>query len=457
MSLSEIGWQLFKSEDELDLTNGSIARPLFHLSVPIVIMNLLQTTYNLVDTFWLGQYDTAALAATSFTFPMVLLYISVGFGISAAGSILVAQHLGAGNRSQASRAASQTVTLSVIGAVALGTLGYLFVDDVLAIIGPTPQVHKLATIYMQTISLGLVFLFGFVSFMALMRGAGDTVTPMLVVAGSVGVNIVLDPVLIFGWGPFPEWGIQGAAIATVVTRALAFGVGLWIMFNGQRGIQISVSQLRPTRDCIATQLRLAIPASVEGVSRTVSLNLLLVIVGIFSTPVVAGYGIGMRVLSVVYLPAIAVARGIETMTGQNIGAVQPERAEAATHFAARFVFVVLAFVGIVSLLWAEAIVGVFTTDAEVTSNGAVFLRYIAPTFGFIGLMRVFAGSLRGAGETLTAALIVLTIYGLIRLPIAQFGATTVGPSGVWLSIAATNVVGAVLAYGWYRYGSWQNT
>ncbi|MFT4922829.1 MAG: putative MATE family efflux protein [Haloarculaceae archaeon] len=455
MDPRDFGRRMFKSEEELELTSGSIARPLFHLSLPIVVMNLLQTTYNLADTFWLGQYDTAALAATSFTFPMVLLYISVGLGISAAGSILVAQRLGAGDRALATSAASQTVTLSVIGALVLGGLGYLFVDDLLTVVGPSERVLKLATEYMRLISLGSVFIFGFVAFMALMRGAGDTVTPMLVVAGSVGLNVALDPVLIFGWGPFPQWGIRGAAIATVASRALAFGVGLWVMFRWDRGVSIAASELWPTAEGIATQLRLAVPASVEGISRTLSLNLLLVIVGTFSTTVVAGYGIGMRVLSVVYLPAIAVARGVETMTGQNIGAVRADRAETATHFAGRVVFGLLAVVGIVTWLQADTIVGLFTTDVDVARSGTVFLRYVAPTFGFIGLMRVFTASLRGAGKTLSAALLVLLVYGVLRLPVAQAGALAVGPAGVWTAIAATNLVGALLAYAWYRRGAWR--
>ncbi len=446
---------LFKNEEELSLTDGSIGRSLFHLSVPIVIMNLFQTTYNLVDTFWLGQYDTAALAATSFTFPMVLMYISIGIGISTGGSILVAQHLGGDERRLATQAASQTVTLSAIGAVVLGTLGYLFVDDVLAVIGASPRVLTLSVAYMRIISLGLVFMFGFLTFMALMRGAGDTVTPMIVVAGSVGLNLVLDPVLIFGLGPFPEWGIRGAAIATVVSRALAFGVGLRVMIRSDAGVRVRIADLRPTLDRALTQLRLAIPASVEGVSRTLSLNLLLLIVGLFPTTVVAGYGIGTRVLSLVYLPAIAVARGVETMTGQNIGAAQPDRAETATGFAGVFLFVILSIVGVVTWVRAEAIVGLFTTDAAVTRSGTVFLRHIAPTFGFIGLVRVFNASFRGAGRTLTAAVIVLLMHGVIRLPTAELGATSLGPSGVWTAIAATNVVGAILAYGWYRRGTWR--
>lgn len=449
------GRQLFKGEDELSLTSGSIGRSLFHLSLPIVIMNLFQTTYNLADTFWLGQYDTAALAATSFTFPMVLLYISIGMGISAGGSILVAQHRGANEPLLASRAASQTVTLSTISALSLGALGYLFIDDVLAIISASPRVLALSTAYMRIISLGLVFMFGFVTFMALMRGAGNTVTPMLVVGASVLLNIILDPVLIFGWGPFPEWGIRGAAMATIFSRALAFGVGLWIMIRSEVGIRVRVADLQPTADCVFTQLRLAVPASVEGVSRTLSLNLLLLIVGLFSTTVVAGYGIGMRVLSLVYLPTVAIARGIETMTGQNIGAMQPDRAETATGFAAKFLFVSLCIVGVVTWSGAETIVGLFTTDPAVTHSGAIFLRHVAPTFGFIGVVRVFTASFRGAGQTLTAAVIVLLMYGIIRLPTAQFGAVSVGASGVWTTIAATNVIGAIIAYGWYRYGAWR--
>lgn len=446
---------LFKHKEELSLTSGSIGRSLFHLSVPIVIMNLFQTTYNLVDTFWLGQYDTAALAATSFTFPMILMYISIGIGISTGGSILVAQHLGGDERRLATQAASQTVTLSAIGALVLGTLGYLFVDDVLAVIGASPRVLTLSVAYMRIISVGLVFMFGFLTFMALMRGAGDTVTPMIVVAGSVGLNLVLDPLLIFGWGPFPEWGIRGAAIATIISRALAFGVGLWVLIRSDAGIRVRIADLRPTLDRVLTQLRLAVPASVEGVSRTLSLNLLLLIVGLFSTTVVAGYGIGTRVLSLVYLPAIAVARGIETMTGQNIGAAQPDRAETATGYAGMFLFGILSMMGVVTWVWAEAIVGLFTTDAAVTQSGTVFLRHIAPTFGFIGLVRVFNASFRGAGRTLTAAVIVLLMHGVIRLPTAQLGATSLGPSGVWTAIAATNVIGAILAYGWYRRGTWR--
>ncbi|PGF17621.1 MATE family efflux transporter [Natrinema sp. CBA1119] len=448
---------LFKGRDEFDLTSGDIAGPLFYLSLPIIVTNLLQTAYNLIDTFWLGQYSTEALAAISFAFPMVFLLISVGMGLSVAGSVLVAQHIGADEESEAEYAASQTVALSLLGAVVLGLVGYVFVDGLLGLLGASPDVLPLATDYMEVISLGMPFMFGFFVFIALMRGYGDTITPMLVMLGSVLLNVILDPFLIFGWGPFPELGIEGAAIATVFSRALALVVGLVIMFRGTRGVRIRLRQMRPDLSFATKLVRIGFPASIEGMGRALSINLLLVIVGLFPTYVVAAYGIGTRVFSVIFLPAIAVARGVETMTGQNVGADKPERAEAAANFAAKTMFVILGALGVVAWLGARPITAVFTDDPAVIEVGVTFLRYVAPSFGFIGVMRAYNGSFRGTGKTLTAAAIVLVTYAVIRLPIAYvLSQTTMEYRGIWLAFAASNAVGAGLAYGWYRRGTWRD-
>ncbi|ELY63958.1 MATE family efflux transporter [Natrinema versiforme] len=448
---------LFKGREEFELTEGGIAKPLFYLSLPIIVTNLLQTAYNLIDTFWLGQYSTEALAAISFAFPMVFLLISVGMGLSVAGSVLVAQHIGADEESEAEYAASQTVALSLIGAVLLGLIGFAFVEELLGLLGASPDVLPLATDYMQVISLGMAFMFGFFVFIALMRGYGDTITPMLVMFGSVVLNVILDPFLIFGWGPFPELGIEGAAIATVFSRALALVVGLAIMFRGTRGVQIRLRQMRPDLSFAKKLVSIGFPASVEGMGRALSINLLLVIVGLFPTYVVAAYGIGTRVFSVIFLPAIAVARGVETMTGQNVGADKPDRAEAAADFAAKTMFVVLGALGVVAWLAAEPITAAFTDDPEVIEVGVTFLRYVAPSFGFIGVMRAYNGSFRGTGKTLTAAAIVLVTYAVVRLPIAYgLSQTSMEYRGIWVAFAASNVVGAGLAYAWYRRGTWRS-
>jgi putative MATE family efflux protein len=446
-----------RGEADVDLTSGDVGRPLFFLSLPIVVTNLLQTAYNLADTFWLGQYSTEALAAISFAFPMVFLLISLGMGLSVAGSVLVAQHAGAGEEAQAGYAASQTVTFALVAAVVLGVGGYFLVGPALSILGASDAVLPGATAYMQIISLGLVAMFGFWVFVSLMRGYGDTVTPMLVMLGSVVLNIALDPFVIFGWGPFPRLGIVGAAYATVFSRALALLVGLGIMLSGSRGVQIRPSQMIPDREYARRILDIGLPASVEMTGRAVSVNLLLFVVGLFPTTVVAAFGIGTRVFSVIFLPAIAVARGVETMTGQNIGAGKPDRAAEAARTAAIAMFVVLSLAGVVAFVGARAIAGVFTNDPAVIEVTTSFLHYVAPTFGFIGVMRAYSGSFRGAGKTLTAAAIAVTMLGLVRLPVAWFGAQWLAsPDGIWVAFTVSNVVGAVLAYLWYQRGTWRD-
>ncbi|USZ67875.1 MATE family efflux transporter [Halorussus salilacus] len=456
MSLRERLGGAFKDQSELDLTDGAIGWPLFYLSLPIVVTNLLQTAYNLADTFWLGQYSTESLAAISFAFPMVFLLISLGMGLSVAGSVLVAQHVGAGEERQAEYAASQTVTFSILASLVLGVVGYFLVGDFLALLGASPEVLPGAKAYMQVISLGIVFMFGFFVFVALMRGYGDTVTPMLVMAGTVALNVALDPFLIFGWGPFAERGIQGAAVATIASRALAMAVGLGIMLRGSRGVRIRIEDMRPDFQYLRKILRIGVPASVEGTGRALSVNLLLYVVALFPTTVVAAYGVGTRVFSVIFLPAIAVARGVETMSGQNIGAGKPDRAAATNHFGAKVMFVVLTAMGVVIWLAADPIVAVFTEDPEVVDVGATFLRYVAPSFGFIGVMRAYTGGFRGAGKTLTAAALSIFMLGVVRLPVAWFGAHEIGEEGIWVAFLVSNVVGGLLALAWFRRGTWRD-
>jgi len=448
---------IFKSREEFDLTTGDVSKPLFYLSLPIVVTNLLQTAYNLADTFWIGQYSTDALAAISFAFPMVFLIISLGMGLAVAGSILVAQYTGAGEDGEAEYAASQTVGFAAVASVLLGAVAYVFVGDVLDILGAAPDVLELATAYMEIISLGIFFMFGFFVFISLMRGYGDTITPMLVMLGSVALNVVLDPLLIFGWWIFPRWGIEGAAIATVFSRGLALIVGLWIMLSGRRGVRIRPRDIVPDLDYGRRLVRIGVPASVEGTGQAVAINLLMFIVGTFSTPVVAAFGIGVRVFSVIFLPAIAVSRGVETMSGQNIGAGKPERAALTARVAARTTFIVLAIAGVFTFFFAHPIVALFTNDQAVVEVGATFLRYVAPSFGFIGIMRSYNGGFRGAGKTLTAAAIAISMLGLIRLPIAWIASGPMGPDGIWLSFFISNVVGAVIAYLWFQRGTWRST
>jgi putative efflux protein, MATE family len=457
------------------LTEGPIGPPLVLLALPIVITNLLQTAYNLADTFWLGRYSTDALAAISFAFPLIFLLIALGLGIAVAGAILIAQATGAEDPDLAAYTASQTMSYALIASVGFGVIGYVGVGPLIALFGATPAVVTLATAYMQIIAIGLPVMFGFFVFIALMRGYGDTITPMVVMFGTVVLNIAIDPLFIFGFIDNPlftatattevgEWlygrwafdglGIEGAAIATVLSRGLAFVVGVWVLASGRAGIEIRLRAMWPDPTFLRRLLRLGVPATIEETGTALSINAMLFIVGLFPTTVIAAYGIGIRIFSIVFLPAIGVARGVETMTGQSLGAGVEDRADAAAAYAARWGFLILSGFAVVTFIFAEAIVGIFTTDPAVIEAGRSFLYYVAPSFGFVGIARAYIGSFRGAGKTAIAAVLGIVILGVVRLPIAVVGAFSIGADGVWAAFTISNVLGALFAVLWYRSGRW---
>ncbi len=451
--------KLFKDKEDLELTTGTIWKDLFYLSLPIVIINLLRTAYNIADTFWVaqiaGEVGKNSLAAITFGFPLIFFFISLGLGLAVAGSVLVAQYEGRKNREMVDKAASQTITFGSIAALTLGTIGFFLVEEIVKLLGAKPDVVPLATGYMQVITLGLIFLFGFSMFIALMRGYGDTITPMLLMLGSVVLNIILDPFLIFGWWIFPKMGIEGAAYATIFCRGLAFFAGIAILFSGRRGVRISWKNMVPDRSFLKKMLGIGIPASIDGVGRSVSVNLVLAIVGTFSTAVVAGFGISVRIFSMIFLPAIAIGKGVETMTGQNVGAEKYDRAEKTNYVAAKFMFLLLTAVGILTFIFAEPIAAIFADTPEVLKVGTEFLQFVSLSFGFIGVIRAFSGGFRGSGKTMIAAVISISFLGLTRVPLAFFGSGIFGPRGVWMAFAISNVIGGAIAFLWFRKGTWK--
>ena len=284
---------------------------------------------------------------------------------------------------------------------------------------------------------------------------------MLLMLATVILNIVIDPFFIFGWWILPEMGVEGAAVATIISRFMALAVALYILFTGRRGVEISLSDMKPDLGFLRKMLNIGVPASVEGVGRSVSVNAIVAVVGwTFVGPVVAGYGIGVRIFSMVFLPAIAVGRAVESMAGQNLGAGNFDRAGETARVGSRYSFIVLSALGLLVFFLARPIASVFIASSKANSDriaavGAQFLRYVAFSFGFIGILRSYSGAFRGAGKTLTAALLAILPLGFVRLPIAYFGARGIGTAGVFIAFFISNIVGATLAYLLFQRGSWR--
>ncbi|WP_244605245.1 MATE family efflux transporter [Halorussus halobius] len=449
------------------ITEGGLVRPMFRLAWPIVVIQLLQVTYNIADTFWLGRLSADAVGAISLAFPLVFLFISIAGGFTTAGSILVAQYTGADSEGSAGKVAGQILGFVAVLAVILGGLGYFATEPMLSALpsqGDTAaQVIPMAADYMEVFFLGLPFLFGFFVFSALMRGYGNTRTPMRVMLVSVAINVVIDPALIFGWGPFPAMGIEGAALATIFSRAIASVLGFYVLFVARAGPDVQVGYLVPDLSYIRDIVRIGVPSTVEQSMSALAMITLTAIVVQFAPPVVSAYGLGNRLASLVFLPAMGLGRATNTMVGQNLGARRPDRAERAVWLAAKVGGAVMFAVAVVAALVPEPIVSVFMatgTDAaaQTVAYGSEYLRIRSVEFTFMAVLQVMLGAYRGAGNTRTAMVFSMLALWIGRVP-AVYGLAFVadwGPTGIWVGMALGNVLGAIAAALWFTRGTWKD-
>ncbi|MFW5919551.1 MAG: MATE family efflux transporter [Halanaeroarchaeum sp.] len=439
---------------------------MLQLAWPLLVIQLLQVAYNLADTFWLGRLSADAVGALSLAFPLIFLMISVGGGFTTAGSILVAQYTGAESEGSAGTVAGQTFTFVTFLAIVLGIVGFVSTDAMLGVLPADPQtalnVIPLAGDYMRIFFLGQPFLFGFFVFSSLMRGYGNTRTPMRVMAISVAINVVIDPFLIFGWWIFPAMGIEGAAIATIFSRGVATVIGVYIIFFTSVGPAVSFADLAPDFDIIRKIVRIGVPSATEQSMSAMAMITLTAMVVSFSPPVVAAYGLGNRLISLVFLPAMGLGRATDTMVGQNLGAGNFDRAGKAVQLAATSAAAVLFVIAIVAALFPEPIISVFmkgdTADAlETVALGSEYLRIRTTEFVFIGILQVLLGAFRGSGKTTVAMVLSIVALWLGRVPTVYVLAFVfdLGPTGIWIGMALGNILGAIVAVVWFMRGTWR--
>lgn len=441
-----------------NFTEGSIIRSLILLSLPIVFANLLQTAYQLTDTFWVGRLGAEAIAAVSLSFPITFLMLSMGGGLFIAGSILVAQNKGKGDLEQVDYISAQTMMMLIVVSVILSPIGYFLSEPIMKLIGAEGSVLPDAVSYLQITFLGSVFLFGYFAFQALMRGVGDVKTPIYIVLMTVILNFFLDPLLIFGWGPVPAMGVAGAALATVTCQGVAMIWGMALLFSGKYGIHLKMKNFHFDLGLLKRMFILGLPASVEQSARAMGLTLMSFLVASFGTMTVAAYGLGTRVFSFVIIPAIGFAMATSTLVGQNIGAGKVDRAEKVGKTAAAISFVLLTLVGILVYLFARNIVAVFVpNDAALIEHSVVFIRIFALSFGVIGLQQTLNGVFMGSGNTLISMSIALISLWVFQFPLAYILSkhTSLGEMGIWLAFPISGVLATLIAIGWFYRGTWK--
>lgn len=446
------------SGSEESFTQGSINRAIFLLSVPMILEMIMESLFAVVDIFFVSKVSIEAVATVGLTESVVTLVYSVAIGLSTAATATIARRVGENNIAQARRAIGQVILLSLAISIVIAILGSVFAGDILSLMGADPKVVEIGTTFarIQFISSPVVVLL--YSLSGALRGAGAAATAMRSLMIANGFNMLLGPMLIFGVDPFPELGVTGAAIATAIGRTIGVSYQLYSLIKANKILELIWADLRPHRDTIKTIVEVATGGTVQFLISSASWIFLTRILAEFGSDVVAGYTIAIRVIMFTLLPAWGLANAAATLVGQNLGANQPDRAETSVWRCALFNLIFLVGLSILMSIWAETIIGWFTTETAAIETGKLALRILCLGFGFYAYTMVVIQSLNGAGDTKTPTVLNLLCFWLFQIPLAYLLAVVwnMGPLGVFIAVPAAEALLAILGIWRFKLGHWKS-
>lgn len=434
--------------DARDLRRGSVARNLVRMTGPMVWGVLAIMSMNLADLYFAGRLGTAPVAALGFAFPVILALTSLGVGLGAGTASTVARCMG-GDRVEVARAyAFDGLALTAVVAVLLGAVGTAVAEPLFVVLGAEPEVLREIVPYMQVWLAGFVLTVFPVVVSAVLRAIGDSLVPSAIIVGSAVANVALDPLLMFGWGPVPGLGLVGAAWASLVARALAAVIMLWVVHRRlglRRPAGPGIGSVPAHWRAVA---RIALPAAGSSMANPVGLTVITALVASFGTQAVAAFGVANRLESFAVVPLLALSAGIGPVVGQNSGADRLDRVRRA--LLQSFGFSVAWGLALGLLFWVagHAVAGLFADEAEVVRLSERYLHIVPVTLGGYGIVIVGAAAFNSIGRPLPGFVLSMLRLALLYVPLALLGAELFGLTGVFVAAAVANVVGGAAAGGW---------
>ncbi|MBU7032660.1 MAG: MATE family efflux transporter [Theionarchaea archaeon] len=451
------------SVSEAQILRGPIIKTLVLLGWPVMVSNLLHSMYNIADTFWLGrlggQESTHAVASLQISWPIVFLLIAIAFGFGQAGVALISQYTGAKNHTEANKSAGQVIFLSLFFGICLGILGYFLSPVIVGSLGLEEGIADRAIIYLEVIFLGLPFMFMSMVFGFILRAYGDTVTPMKVEGITVCLNLILDPVLIFGLGGFPQMGVMGAALATIFSRSVSSSIALYILFKGKSGIKVALEYLKPVKWRTIQILRIGVPASVGHSGTAFGFVIMMSIIALlpYQGEVLAGYGVANRLTNLMFIAIEGLGVGVSTVLGQNLGAGNLSRAEEVAKKGMLLMFCTLTAAAAFLFMVREPAIRIFIDNDQVVAEGANFIRVFVFGIVFFGIFRAVNACFMGSGHNVPVMVLELVRLWGMRIPFAYLFGFILGwnATGVWFGMGLSNLLGAVLGLTVFRTGIWK--
>jgi putative MATE family efflux protein len=439
-----------------DPTQGPVRRAIVLLAVPMVLEMGMESVFAVVDIFFVSRLGAAAVAAVGITEALISIIYTIAIGLGIGVTAIVARRTGEHDPDGAAEATLQAMVLGAALALLVGVIGVLKTDDLLRLLGAGPDVVATGRGYTAVLLGGNVSVLLLFLLNAAFRGAGDAAVAMRVLWIGNALNIVLDPLLIFGLGPVPALGVTGAAVATVTGRSVAVAMQLWILLAGSSRIRIRARHVRLELRVVMRLVRLSAAGTLQTFIGTASFILLVRILAGFGSEAVAGYTLALRIVLFALLPAWGLANAAATMVGQGLGAGDPDRAESSVWIAARMNLVFLGTVGLLFLFAAPAIIGAFGGDAGTAAHAVRALRIVSCGFFFYALGMVFTQSFNGAGAPWTPTILNVFCFWLWEIPLAWLlSRTALGVDGAYLAVPIAFSTLAIASVILFRRGSWK--
>jgi len=445
------------SGSEQDFTEGKLGRAILLLSIPAVLEMIMESIFVIVDIFFVSKLGSGAVATVGITESMITIVYAISLGLATATTSMVSRRIGEKNPDGASRTAFQSIITGMAVSLLIGIPGAIYAKDLLGAMGASHEIVAKMSGYTEIMLGGNIVIMMLFIINAIFRSAGDAAVAMRVLWLGNIINMILDPCLIFGLGPFPELGVKGAAIATTTGRGIAVMFQFYLLFFGRKRIQLSIKNLEVNVRIIGRLIKLSLGSIGQNLISTSSWIALVRIISVFGSDIVAGYTIAIRIVSFVLLPSWGISNAASTLVGQNLGAKKPERAERAVMITGFVNMVLLGFVGLILVLIPAPFIKLFIHEPVVLKAGIECLRIVSIGFISYGLGMVLVNSFNGAGDTSTPLKINVFAFWMIEIPLAYILSLKMGmeEEGVFIAIVIAETIMTITAWIVFKKGKWK--
>jgi putative MATE family efflux protein len=445
------------SGSEQDFTEGKLSRAILLLSIPAVLEMIMESVFVIVDIFFVSKLGSSAVATVGLTESMITIVYAISIGLATATTSMVSRRIGEKNPAEASRTAIQAILTGITVSLIIGIPGAIFAKNLLHAMGASAEIVSQMSGYTTIMLAGNTAIMLLFIINAIFRSAGDAAVAMRVLwAGNI-INIILDPCLIFGLGPFPALGIKGAAIATTTGRGLAVLYQFYLLFMNRQRIGISLKHVSLNFGIIGRLLKLSLGSIGQNLISTSSWIALVRIISEFGSDIVAGYTIAIRIVGFMLLPSWGISNAASTLVGQNLGAKKPERAERAVIITGFVNMLLLGSVGLVLVIIPAPFIRLFINEPVVLNAGTECLRIVSIGFISYGMGMTLVNSFNGAGDTSTPLKINVFAFWMLEIPLAYILSMKLGMAekGVFTAIVVAETVMTIIAWVVFRKGKWK--